>query len=149
MREKGIAEKRIQQQIQLFSGSSQKTTKDEEDKTLTVIFENRVAYRWLVSHPLIWSYENDADGMRILTGLDYDRVQKIFDIEGFDTEELKEVITAVSDDSDVSENGNNDTNLQRDLFSRLMQIEIGAKAFFDYRVNKQREENERKLKNRR
>lgn len=117
MRSKNIPEKKIRRQEKLFGINRKK------DEILVIKYHNRNAYHWLLQHPLIWSYGNDGDGVRVLLGMDYNRIENLFNIEGM-----------------------KDSVFKRDLFYKLRQIEIGAKASFDNRINKYRKEEERKRK---
>ena len=96
----------------------------KNDERLPIKFNNLSAFRFLVKQPLIWRHSNDSDGVRLLDGLDYTRVFQILDMT------IKQsVFTA---------------EIKRAMFARLQQIEIGAKASFDERLAKYREDNKPK-----
>lgn len=117
MRSKKMPEKVVKRQEKLFG------IKRQKDDKLVIKYHNRGVFHWLSEHPLIWSYGNDGDGVRVLLGMDYSKIQNIFDLEG-----LKESV------------------FRQDLFYKLRQIEIGAKASFDNRLYKSRKAEERKRK---
>lgn len=81
---------------------------------LIVLFDNILAVDFISRHALIWSFQSTVDGYQELIGLDYSRVQIIFDIERIKKKK------------------------RRDLFWRLQQIEIGAKAAFDLMLHRER-----------